>query len=256
MKINFISGLPRSGSTLLSSILNQNPNFHASITSPMLNLIRSSLEIMNAGNGLKTLHSEKTTKNVLDGLFLSYYNECNKSVVFDTNRLWNNLLYLYPKTKVICCVRSIPWILDSFELMRNKNPYTISTVFPNEVDLNVYTRCDALMQENGLVGSAYMALKTGITSPHSANLFLVDYEQLCQNPSGMMKAIYNFIEEPFFEHDFDNVAMEYEEYDAEVGLRGLHSIRRKVEYAPRRTCLPPDIWNKYSNLEVWNETVR
>ncbi len=33
--IHFISGLPRSGSTLLSAILRQNPRFHAMMTSPV-----------------------------------------------------------------------------------------------------------------------------------------------------------------------------------------------------------------------------
>ena len=33
--IHFISGLPRSGSTLLAGILRQNPHFHAMMTSPV-----------------------------------------------------------------------------------------------------------------------------------------------------------------------------------------------------------------------------
>ena len=33
--IHFISGLPRSGSTLLAGILRQNPRFHAGMTSPV-----------------------------------------------------------------------------------------------------------------------------------------------------------------------------------------------------------------------------
>jgi len=32
---HFISGLPRSGSTLLSAILRQNPRFYAGMTSPV-----------------------------------------------------------------------------------------------------------------------------------------------------------------------------------------------------------------------------
>jgi sulfotransferase len=36
--IHFISGLPRSGSTLLAAILRQNPCFHAGMTSPVASL--------------------------------------------------------------------------------------------------------------------------------------------------------------------------------------------------------------------------
>lgn len=253
----FISGLPRSGSTLLSSILNQNPNFHTSITSPLLNLIRSSLEIMNKGDGLRTLHDNDVIKSVLTGLFESYYCKSKSNIIFDTNRIWTNILYLlkelYPNTKIICCVRDILWIMDSFEQLRNKNPYSISTIFPNEVDLNVYTRCNALMQENGLIGSAYQALKTGMSSQFSDSIFLVEYEQLCKNPSGMLRAIYNFIEQPYFDHDFSNVEKTYNEYDTEVGLKNLHFVRKSVRFVSRKTCIPPDLWDRYSNMEFWKD---
>ena len=37
--VHFISGMPRSGSTLLCNILNQNPRFHATGTSGVLDLL-------------------------------------------------------------------------------------------------------------------------------------------------------------------------------------------------------------------------
>ena len=40
----FLSGLPRSGSTILTSLLNQHPNIHATTTSPVLGMI------LNFGN--------------------------------------------------------------------------------------------------------------------------------------------------------------------------------------------------------------
>src|SRR5438874_8813939 len=38
-KFHFISGLPRSGSTLLAAILNQNPRFRAGMTSPLADIM-------------------------------------------------------------------------------------------------------------------------------------------------------------------------------------------------------------------------
>lgn len=35
MRLHFISGLPRSGSTLLAGLLRQNPNFAAAMTGPV-----------------------------------------------------------------------------------------------------------------------------------------------------------------------------------------------------------------------------
>ncbi|WP_309236453.1 sulfotransferase [Microcoleus sp. FACHB-672] len=49
-QIHFISGLPRSGSTLLSAILRQNPRFHAGMTSPVEALVERMLEAISENN--------------------------------------------------------------------------------------------------------------------------------------------------------------------------------------------------------------
>jgi sulfotransferase len=81
-------------------------------------------------------------------------------------------------------------------------------------------------------------------------IMVVEYDVLCKNPEGMMRAIYNFIGEPYHDHDFDNVEASWDEYDAEIGL-DLHNVRQKVEFRERDTILPPDILSKYANMEVW-----
>ena len=42
----FISGLPRSGSTLLSGILKQNPDFYADIASPVQGIATNTVDFM------------------------------------------------------------------------------------------------------------------------------------------------------------------------------------------------------------------
>ena len=46
--IHFISGLPRSGSTLLAALLRQNPRFHSGMTSPVGSLYLALLGEMTA----------------------------------------------------------------------------------------------------------------------------------------------------------------------------------------------------------------
>jgi len=251
----FISGLPRSGSTLLSTILKQNPNFHSGITSSLLPHARSAIE-----NGNKTISSEvddERTKRMFMTAFDAYYYNVNKPVVFDTNRMWTNLLPQlkdsFPYTKVICCVRDINWIIDSFERLHQKNPYKISSVFPETVDLNVYTRSESLMDGGGVVRVPYDSLKSAICGMYSDMILLVEYELLCKNPEGTMRTIYNFIGQPFYQHDFNQVEESYDEYDNDLRMKGLHTTKRKVEYSPRNFVLPPDVLNKFSDLEVWRK---
>jgi sulfotransferase len=48
---NFISGLPRSGSTLLSSILKQNPRFTSGISDPLSSYAHSIIRDTNTAVG-------------------------------------------------------------------------------------------------------------------------------------------------------------------------------------------------------------
>ena len=249
----FISGLPRSGSTLLSAILQQNPRFHAGISDNLLAHVRSQVETANGVSYNE--FDEEQLKHIIKATFDSFYYNVPKPVIFNTNRLWTNLLpelrSLYPYTKVICCVRDISRIMDSFERMHQQNPFKISSVFPKEVDINVYTRSSSLMSEGGIIKLPYDSLKSAITGPHLDMLMLVEYDLLTKNPEGTMKSIYNFIEQPYFEHDFNNVASSYDEYDKTIKMNGLHSTRSIVEYKQRSYLIPPDVINKFSDLEVW-----
>lgn len=249
----FISGLPRSGTTVLSAILNQNPNFQASISGPLARFVRSIIHESSAQGGYKVQCPVEKRKQIITDVFNSYYNQ-NK-IYFDTNRGWTLLLHelkdLFPYTKVICCVRDIPWILDSFENLIRKNKYSTTNMFSPEENISVYSRCEALMRSDRTVGFAYMALKQGITSAEKNMIMLVEYEQLAKYPKQTLKAIHTFINQPYYEYDFDNVESSYDEFDEDVQIRGLHTTRKKVEFVERHPIIPPDIWNAYSNLEVW-----
>jgi sulfotransferase len=118
------------------------------------------------------------------------------------------------------------------------------------LDGTVYSRVELLMEEKGIVGFPYLGLKQAITSSEKNMLMLIEYNELCKNPERMMKSIYNFIGQDYYEHDFDDVEASWDEYDAEIGIN-LHQVRKKVEFIPRQFIIPPDILQKYSNMEVW-----
>lgn len=252
---HFISGLPRSGSTLLSTILNQNPNFYADISSPLARFVRSIITESFQGPGYKLQCDENRRIKLIQGLIENYHYDKDKLVCFNTNRGWTALLdvlnKVLPNSRVICCVRDINWILDSFEVLFRKNPFNISSLYSESEAETVYSRADALMSPGHTVRFAYDCFKEAITGNNSSNLFILEYEQLCNNPELILKALYNFIDSPYFEHDFDNLIANYDKFDDDANINGLHSIRKKLKYNERKFILPPDILNKYSNLEVW-----
>jgi sulfotransferase len=250
---HFITGLPRSGSTLISSILLQNPKFHADITDPVATIVKGMLETIGNEPGMRATVPTDRKINMIQGMFDGFYKNINKPVIFNTNRAWTlltpHIKEIYPKSKLIVCVRDINRILDSFEVAHRKNPLSFNTVGGGP-GRSVYDRVEDLMDAKGIVGFPYIGIKQAITSNEKDKLLLIEYDKLCKNPKSIMQAVYAFLQEPYYDHDFDNVEASWDDYDAEIGIK-LHQVRKKVEFVQRQFILPPDILQKYANMEVW-----
>jgi sulfotransferase len=100
---------------------------------------------------------------------------------------------------------------------------------------------------------SYNALKEAFYGEHSHSLLLVDYDLLSQNPEKTISLIYQFLEEEPFAHDFDHVQYDEPEFDQRLHTQGLHKVREKVEFRPRQTILPPDLFTKFYDLSFWTE---
>jgi sulfotransferase len=257
-RYHFISGLPRSGSTLLSAILRQNPRFSAGMSSPVASLFEGVLTQVSAGSEIAPLVDQATRRRILKGLFDSYYAENPAPVVFDTNRAWTSklpaLMSLYPDAKLICCVRNVAWIMDSLERQFRQNAFENTRLFSSQAERStVYTRVEALAHANRLVGFPWHALKEAVWSEYADRLVIVDYDLLTKRPADVIALIYGFLGEAPFAHDFENVEYDHKAFDAELGIAGLHKVRPKVEPTVRKTILPPDLFQRYANLAFWQK---
>jgi sulfotransferase len=258
-KLHFISGLPRSGSTLLAGVLRQNPRFHAAMTGPVGTLFGVVHAAMGAHNETALFLREGQKRDLLRGLFEAYYRpQAEKAVVFDTNRAWTArlpaLLALFPDAKLLCCVRDVAWVMDSIERLVRANAFEPSRLFATaEERATVFSRVEALAHRDRLVGFAWSALKEAYYGEHSKSLLLLEYDILCQRPRDTLRLVYEFLGEPWHEHDFENVEYAEPEFDAQLTTTGLHTVRRKVEWRPRRTVLPPDLFAKYAGLAFWRD---
>lgn len=253
---HFISGLPRSGSTLLAAILRQNPRLHAAMTSPVGSLFTSLHNTMGLNNEFAEFIDERQRERLLRGLFDSYYADHAQPVIFDTNRLWCArlplLLRLFPQAKVLCTVRNLAWIMDSVERLVRKNALLPSKLFngPHESD-TVYHRVEALAHRDRFVGFPYYALKEAFYSPEAQNILVIEYEHLTQAPEQVLPLVYQFLGEPVFTHDFNNLDYQEPSFDARLGMNGLHEVKRKVAHRPRQSVLPPDLFEQYRQLDFW-----
>lgn len=66
--VHFVSGLPRSGSTLLAALLRQNPRFHAGMSGPLAGLFGALLSEMSARNEFSVFIDDAKRERILHGL--------------------------------------------------------------------------------------------------------------------------------------------------------------------------------------------
>jgi sulfotransferase len=103
-----------------------------------------------------------------------------------------------------------------------------------------------------MVGYAFNALKEAYFGEFAANrLILVQYESLVTDPQKTLAAVYQFIGEPLFNHDFDNIEFDVSEFDKKAGTPGLHEVCSKVAQKERATILPPDLFKRFENDAFW-----
>ena len=269
MPYHFISGLPRSGSTLLASILAQNPNFRASIMSPIGQVVTDAITAMGPSNEASDIITTEQRARMIRGIFAGFYHDIVweagdfHTVVFDNNRRWcANLAMIdavFPDSKVICCVRDIPDIVDSFERVFRLNPLLPSVIYGGTANFTVFNRVRSVLGDEAVLGFALNAFRDAFYGAFRKKLFIVEYVDLCTRPAGVMTELHAAIDEAPFKYRFDKIeaVKGAAEFDRKLGTPGLHDLKSQVILDPPQRTLPPEIV-KSLPLPFWrvSEAVR
>ena len=258
-----LSGLPRSGSTVLGSMLNQHPLIHSSTTSPVIDMIEVLNNTWPAISGALTNTSEHQYTNMIRGVCEGAYEHIQKPVIIDKNRLWPRhgklmTAVLEHKPKIICTVRSIPEILSSYITLINKNPNKITFIdqdlIDNKLVVNNKNRCKILWEK--YINGPYNGVRIGVNSPN-VDLLVVTYADIVEDSQNTMNKICNFISVDSVDIDLQNMQQMNENDMYHGGITGLHDVRPTM----KRVSLPPEmiIGNEltamYTNmkLDFWNK---
>jgi sulfotransferase len=258
----FLAGLPRSGSTVLASILNQNPTIYTTPTSPLLDLLYlNEMEWRKCPSVLANPFPEQLV-NMSEAIINGTWKHVPQNIIIDKHRAWGRNLpaiehIFHQKPKVIITVRDIPSIIASFMslLRRSKQtPHYIDKILIEQRRfINDVNRCDVLWTH--FIQDTWDSFKTG-WSIDKTSLLLIDYDQFVETPSAHMQNIYDFLELPNFVHDFNNIESQSTDDDLVAwGLEDLHKINSTLikTAKPAKEVLGDMIYNKYSsmNLEFW-----
>lgn len=262
-KIYYIGGLPRSGSTLLTNILLQNPNFATTATSSLLEFILQVRDNWNKLEGHK-VYEEGQDKWAVISAILQNYHKTDKEVIFDKNRGWSTHIEFVEKAtgkpaKIIACVRNLEDICSSFEKLFRKNRADgeIHGEFSNPKMKTIDGRISVWTSDEGVIGRPYVSLLDTIQRGLGDRIFFFPYEQWTANPDFWFPKLYEFLGEEYFEHDFDNIEQKIRENDAGYGWgNDLHEIKNGKLLAAKSDAaniIGKDWTNKLHNTEFWKK---
>lgn len=251
----FLSGLPRSGSTLLGSLLNQHPEIYATPTSPLADLLCLLDTNFNHLDLQYTYEKEKILYNTYHSVMNNFYNHVPKKYIFDKHRGWpknvDSIKKFYNNSpKILATYRSIPEVLSSFITLIEKTSqydnFVDNKLRENNIEINNSNRAEYLWRF--YVSDPYQSLIYGLKN-FREHIHLINYNDLIQTPEKEMEKIYKFLEIESYSHNFLSIVNTCgEDKDSAWGLDGLHNIRTKLE----KTSKPPEEVIGEENVKLYN----
>ena len=235
----FLASLPRSGSTLLTSLLNQRPDVYASPTSNLCDTMGGAVLVWE--NNPTTQASggkEDDIIRILQGIQNARYD--TDKLVFDKGRGWfapqiiKTMMKVQGDVKIVATVRPIAECLASFAKL--KKPENITD----------FCKRDELSKH---LFSTYENMKAGYEE-YPNNFLFIEYDDLVSNPQLELNRIAKFVGIDSFVYDFDDIK-DSEEIDEVWGLENLHKVRKKVskrKYSAKH-ILGQTLWNFYQGGE-------
>ena len=262
-QFTFLSGIPRSGSQVLSSLLNQHPKLHSTTTSPLAELSSIIIEAWpRLSLQVKKRNSEQLG-NMLNGMFQGTYEHIEKPIIVDKNRLWPRFIKevsitLKQKPKIICTVRNIPDVIASYLLLIRKNNDRITFIdqdlLNNNIVINDKNRCKLILEK--YIMHPYTSLRIGYNSI-DAELLILDYNEIVHDSQNVFNKVCDFIGIEYIHVNLNELQPMDENDEYHGGLNGLHEVRPVMQkISPSAdTVLGQELFNHYKNmkLEFWKK---
>jgi len=253
---HFLSGLPRSGSTILASIFNQNPNVYVTPTSPLLDLL---IENQNAWHNLPSVKANpfpKQLTNITKSIIDSAWEHRKESIIIDKNRGWGknmpaSKILFDQDIKVIATVRDLPSIMASWLTLIKNNPN-------NHIDQKIRQLGFVVTDDNRMAEMWFNMVKDCMESTvqlrkdaENRTLF-VNYDELVVYPQKIISEIEQFLSLSHYEYDFMNITSYTNDDDLVAwGFEGMHKIRTELKKTAKhpREVLGDSLFNRFVDLD-------
>lgn len=232
----YLAGMPRAGSTLLSSILNQNPEIFASSSSPLCNMLHESEFLWRKQVSLGANRNDEAVIRVMKSMIPSFYSDKKQKIIIDKSFHWGlpnhlKLLSRFSPTppKFIIMNRDLEQVIESNIRLFIANPkngiVNDSMVSP----FNKETIKKFLLSEGGPISDCIVSLKNILTRYPSSS-YVVDYSTLCKKPWVVIDGIYELLGITRFNHWYKGITNTNTDNDDAWGIPDMHKIRPNIEH--------------------------
>lgn len=265
----FMAGMQRSGATILSAILNQNPDIWVSPASP---LFRMMLTQTQSHNELENLDYNRSfaIDDTIATIPHAFYQDKSAKYIIDKNLNWPSPIgveviarYITKNIKIICPVRNVLDVLTSFDTIINAHPDSKNNQMDEQVLNETFPdkpladrRADFLMRHDKDVALSLKFIKHALIPEYRHIFHFVDYDDFVTDPEKEVNKIYDFLAIPRFSHEYQNIEDPSGiSENSLTRIRNLHKIRPKVQKMSRRPedVFLPETLRRYSGLEFWRE---
>ena len=258
-KLFFLVALPRSGNTLFASIMNQNKEIAATANSITLEIMKD-LHLLKKTDVFENYPDHRSLDNVIDNVFTNYYQQWPQRIIIDrgpvtaTGNPGNFELmqkHFKPGFKCIVLLRDLMDVFASYMQWYTENP----DAFPNRYGHNTdEEKLMMLMNKDGAIAKSLKAIQDSHNYPEICHY--VRYDDMVTNPEQEFRKIYKFLDEPYFNHKFDNlnqVEVNGLSYNDKVVGSNMHKLFdgpvRKV-YNPYIERIPENIKKLYGHIKI------
>ena len=254
-KLFFLVAQPRSGNTLFTSIMNQNPEIACTPNSITLE-IKKDIHLLKETDVFQNYPDYKSLDNVLDSVYINYYRDWPQKYIIDRGPVMTKgnfaLMQKHFKKPFKCVVilRDLIDVLASYMKWYTENP----DAFPNKYECkNDEEKLSMLMNNKGSIAKDLEAIKNAFKYPEICHF--MKYNDLVQNPEKEINKVYTFFNIPYFKHrffDLDQVQVNGMGYNDSIVGKNMHIIKTngiKKEYNTYIEKIPKRIREKYEHIK-------
>ena len=257
MRFHVLTGVPRSGSSLLCNILRQNPLFCVSPTSElagMLGVLRTYLSQAPETKSELICDPERTFARIcrqyLALIRTHYYDVGPNRVIVDKSRAWlynvQLLQKILPHAKLVVTVCDLRASFASVERQHDRT--AVLDAHENPLARTIDGRAAELLGDTGVIGLPARGVED-LLRRRPSNALVLRMEQFLADPAGGLDMLYQFFELPRFDHDLADVKNTNREVDGIWNYKFPHRGEGAV-----RDQLPD--WHSWVPDEIGAEILR